>query len=258
MKFLIVSADAQQLQALAKRFTNRFSEEAEVITADSGIYALTSCDITLPNLIISAQYVGDMTGFELYKLIRQEPSFGKVPFILLDSAALNYPDLLPIDQVLETDTGAIDVMRATFEVLSHIGIFKDERAQERHDLQSSIFETAKASGTLDVLTLFDLSLSLSQSRQSGKLLVFFGSSRAALLFKEGQLINATIDDLTGEAAIASIFKTEREYPRAEFCFETLDSLSLPLGPHPIHMPINALLLKMAVSLDHQDPVASEP
>jgi CheY-like chemotaxis protein len=247
MKFVIVSADGVQLQALARRFRKRFGDEAEVITADSGIYALSVCERDLPTLIISTQHLGDMSGLELYKIIRQDISLQATPFILLDTTAITYPHLLPIDRILKTEASAVEVMRATFELITRTGLFFDERSRERHAPQGT--EAAKASGTLEVLTLFDLCLSLSQSKQSGKLLLLFAEKKAWFLFKEGLVINAEMGRLSGEEAITATFKAANEHPKAEFFFEKLDKTSLA-NTSPICASIDEMLLKVAVELDH--------
>lgn len=256
MKFVIATADPDQLEAIKARFQNRFADEAEVIAVDNALYALTVCEQAPPTLIVSGAALADMSGFEFYELVREDMNFIAMPFILLDSAQQASTRFMPIDAVLATDAHPADVLRVTFKLMTQTGTFDDTRSQNRTELRR--FRPTgpiKAEGTLEVLTLFDLTLSLSQGKQSGKLYVLLGETESAMLFVEGQLVGAAIEGLSSEAAVMRIFRLAQDRPDAEFYFEASDQL-----PHSsfqtIDMPISELLLKIAISLDGQRAPAS--
>lgn len=256
MRFLIISADEAQLEAIRTRFANRFGSNAQLLVADSALYALTVCEQTPPTLIVCGKTLTDMSGLELYNLVREDVGFARIPFILLDSEQQGRAGFMPIDDVLTTAAHPADVLRVTFKLITQSGAFTENRTLNRDDVRRfKPTGTVKAEGTLEVLTLFDLALSLGQSKQSGKLYVLLGDTESTILFSKGQLVGAGVEALSGEAAVLRIFKLAQAKPNAEFYFEASDQ-PVHASFHTIDMPINELLLKMAVRLDHQEETAT--
>ena len=252
MKFAIVSSDKAQLESLRARFVNRFAVEAEVSVLESALYALTEFERDEPTLIVSGKDAGDMSGAEFLEIVREDLSLTTIPFILLDSDAKTSVTPLEIDRVLDTDANSADVLRASFDLLTSTGVYSDLRTGSRvmrRQSANSSGSAIKASGTLEVLTLFDLVLSLSQGGKTGTLFVLLDTSEVRMFFEKGLVIGGQIENLTGEEAIIESFRRANDLPSAEFFFE---ATSEPFHPsyHTTKLPINELLLKVAVALDH--------
>lgn len=110
------------------------------------------------------------------------------------------------------------------------------------------------SGTLEVMSLFDLVLSLTQKRNSGRLYLLLAGVEALLVFQQGRFVHAEYEQETGETALLHIFLEAERHPEAEFFFEP--SPPLPQEGMTLHAPVQELLLKVAVALDHRRNVAA--
>lgn len=114
----------------------------------------------------------------------------------------------------------------------------------------------KVSGTLEVMTLFDLVMSLTQKRNSGRLYLLLGRVEALLAFEQGRFVHAEYQELTGEAAVMKIFWEAELRPSAEFFFEP-SGVRLPPGGATLHTSVQEVLLKVAVGLDHRRELAAD-
>ena len=250
MDIIIVNKNLAQAQKIQQRFIDRFGDSATIETLEGALYALTIFERRQPTLIISGEHVGDMSGTSFYELVREDTSLNSVPFILLDTKALHSPFIKDTDAVLTSSVEPVELVRAAFEVLIKSGA----RADDRDDRRNKKFKTptqssVKATGTFEALTLFDLVISLSQNKQSGQLTVHVHNQVTTLSFREGDLLGAQANHLSGEDAILYIFKAASEDSAATFFFET-DETPLTIKK-PIRRPINKLLLEVAVALDEQ-------
>ena len=114
---------------------------------------------------------------------------------------------------------------------------------------------AKVSGTLEVVSLFDLVLLLTQKSSTGKLYLLLGQVEAIFAFQGGQFVHAEYSELTGEAAVMKIFWKAELRPDTEFFFEPSPH-KLPPGGVTIHSSVQEILLKVAVGLDRPHESAS--
>ena len=112
----------------------------------------------------------------------------------------------------------------------------------------------KVSGTLEVFTLFDLVVSLTQKENSGKLYVLLGDTESAMFFEKGRFVHAEFEGIVGEGAVVRIFAEADKYTDAEFFFEPSET-PLPRGSTTIRSTVQELLLKVAVELDHEREAA---
>jgi len=70
---------------------------ARIEHTDRGEQALAEMRVQLPDIVISAMYLPDMTGTALIQAIRNDPALGNVPFVLVSSE--NRPQVLdPVRQ----------------------------------------------------------------------------------------------------------------------------------------------------------------
>ena len=113
--------------------------------------------------------------------------------------------------------------------------------------QNSVKQTI--SGTLEILTLFDLTMSLNTNKKSGKLNIHTPQFEAFIVFDKGNIVHADYYGKTGSKALAMIFIKTDGNAQAQFLFEAENELS-PECPVSITMPFQELLFKIAVALDH--------
>lgn len=240
---------------LRKRFVGRFGGVLELHVAREALYALTMLEREPPDLIVSGKQLGDMSGLEFHEIIRDDASTKALAFILLDSDA---PPLEPAHLAISLDERAhpADVLRATFELLAER--VPDDRNRPREGPPPAASPVrrgdAKVSGTLEIFTLFDLVVSLTQKKNSGYLFVSLGDYEALMRLDQGCLVHAEFGGLTGEAAVVRIFAAADTHHNAEFRFEP-SSVPVPRGDVTIHATVQELLLKVAVELDHEREAA---
>ena len=105
------------------------------------------------------------------------------------------------------------------------------------------------SGTLEILTLFDLTMSLNGNKKSGKLNVSSPNCEATIYLKDGDIVHADYYGMDGETALTNIFVKTDGQRDAQFVFEAEEDLGYDL-PKSINLPFRELLFKIAVALDH--------
>lgn len=117
--------------------------------------------------------------------------------------------------------------------------------------QVTAFDRKKTlSGTLELLTLFDLLLSLNQNGHSGELHISYRDSHKASIFLlEGQPCHAFVSGLSGETALIDIFIKADSDPNASFHFEASNHYFNPDNV-TIKTKTQELLFKVALELDH--------
>lgn len=106
-------------------------------------------------------------------------------------------------------------------------------------------------GKLGAVSLFDMITSFTQNAQTCKFYVFTGYSKSLLLFFEGSLVHAEVDDLIGEEAVTKLAQKVELRPDAKFTVEAWEVGSLHNQRTTIHMSTDKLLLNVAVALDHK-------
>lgn len=105
------------------------------------------------------------------------------------------------------------------------------------------------SGTLEILTLFDLAMSLNTNKKSGKLNITTSKFEAYMIFDKGSIIHADYYGRTGSKALAMIFVKSDGDSESQFLFESEEDAPID-SPVSITMPFQELLFKIAVALDH--------
>ena len=212
--------------------------------SDSGFYALTMLEHSKPDAIICASHVGDMTGLEFYDIVRSDSAYDKCLFILLDESAKEMFHS-PLDLALsETSTP-----RVLINNLEYMHIQKQSTIAMPSRLLNAAKQDAKMTGTLEIVTLFDLVMSLNQNRNSGELLVDIEGCEARLIFQKGELIHASYEGQEGKDALINVFLGAELADNPSFQFVTLDAQH-PSIKRTIETPVKELLFKVAVELDH--------
>ncbi len=264
MKVLLVTADAAQAAALGARFHKRFPDALSFRHAKSVPAALSEMRAALPDIVIGARETEGVGALELLRRIRGESELDKVAVILLDQEVLAHLSPSRLETVLDADAHPAEVLEAAFGLLVLNGRYKEPRAfhgafpehAPAHTLDHFVGQRArsgrdvKVSGTLEVMTLFDLVLSLTQKRNCGRLYLLLGDTEALMVFQQGRFVHAEFGAHTGERAVLQTFLEAEKHPEAEFFFEP-SAVGLPQGGVTLHTSVQELLLKVAVELDHQ-------
>ncbi len=251
MRVLALIADRQQGRALGERFYARFGDKLDMHVLPDAFSASEMLERFNPELFICAAQVGKMKGLDFHAFIRRDPKFKQAVFILLDSTVKGKLTSA-LSAALHTYATPEEVLRTTFKLMVSSGKLRDTRHDSR-DLNTSLrapqVSSARATGSFEVLTLFDLVTSLAQKKNSGTLLLRLGLTNATFVFDAGQLVHARLGGISGEAALVASFLAAESEPDASYEF-VKDSPPLPKEAYTLHTPVQELLLTVAVKLDH--------
>ncbi|CAN5845238.1 hypothetical protein BH24DEI2_BH24DEI2_14250 [soil metagenome] len=239
MNVLIVIADPIRAAGLGKVLNN---EGFTCQLAEGGFYALTMLERNRPDAIIASRDVLDMDGFDLYEIIRSDENLSKIAFVLLDdtvAAQLTFPNDVALPQ--DADGAAVAAALQPFRPL----VFDAEKLKARPRLGK---RGSQLGGTLEVLTLFDLVMSLTQNGRSGTLQLLIEDDEASISLRKGEVVHAAAENLVGEDAFKYIFIQAELADHTEFLFDAADdSVITPT----IGKSVRELLFQAAVELDHK-------
>lgn len=234
MNLLIAIANPERarLQAL-------LAEQAGVqaVVAGGGLYALTQLERGRPDAIICDDDLGDLRGEELFDIVRSDPATAWVPFYLLaDEAPQNF--IGPLNRLLSPRFTSQQVLEAVLR----------QAAPGRQPLDGT--RDVQLRGTLEIISLFDLVVSLNQMRKGGQLLVGIGYDQAQFMLREGEVVMTEFRGVSGEQAFSDAFVATETAPTAGFSFHALSPQTLTQLPGSISKPTSRLLMEVAVHLDH--------
>ncbi len=88
----------------------------QIQLAENATFALTMLERDQPDLIVSSDQLGDMTGRDLYEIVRSDPAMNSITFILLDGTAQKIPDS-PKDLELSWMTTTAEIVKAAKDLL---------------------------------------------------------------------------------------------------------------------------------------------
>jgi CheY-like chemotaxis protein len=241
LRVLLLIADPNRAKALDVHFSS-LGFKCEIMS--DALYALTALERDRPDLIVCDSDAGGMSGQEMHEIIRSEPHLKAVVFVLLDATARLSG---PLDLMLPSDAPADEIATATRTTLVNLGRL-DPDALEKGQLRASSNDP-RLTGTFEVLSLFDLIVSLTQGRKSGDLCIQLAAAEAKVTIQAGRVTHATYQGKVGEDALLLTFTAVEEDQGAEFVLRGLNASDLAVST--INTPIDQLLLKVAVGMDHR-------
>lgn len=255
MNVLAVTQDEVQATALEAHFRRRLGSALTFEHLRSGTRALERLTRESADVVICARDTEDMPGLTVLQRVRRDQ---ETAVVLLDRGALSQFVPSRFDAVLDTSADPADVLDAAYSLLAADGFF-DDAARPFHGAfpgSTRSGRDVKVSGTLEGMTLFDLVLSLTQKRNSGRLYLLLGEVEAQLAFQQGRFVHAEYQQLTGENAVMKVFLEAELHPNTEFFFEPC-SVCLPAGGATLHTSVQEILLKVALELDRHRLTAGQ-
>lgn len=262
-KVLLVDANQATRTSLSQALAEAGYRVAAAATGSSAVDVL---DAERPDLIVSCAQVQDMDGYELFTLVRKDPTTMDTPFLLLagwdrpvalaaSEAGMNMI-VITGDFALETVVGRVgDILNAgmptdTTQPASPAGprggplwVAFDNRAP-RPSEAGAAFE-----GSLDVIDLAEVTQAVALGRKTGRLVVSMDAGEGAILFEHGRMVHAEFCGDTGEGAFAAIVTASQRESRARFRFSRMDRAAMMHGPKTVSRSVEQLLLSIAVRID---------
>lgn len=190
--------------------------------AQSALEALTQLERAVPDAIVCDAQLQDMTGVEMLDIVRSEPQYSPVVFLLVGGEELSSFGLR--DLAVPADATPSDILRELRLILD----FNPLGAQE-------------VSGSFETLGWMGVLRALNQGRRSGELRVRVVSSEACVWLQSGQIVHARYGLLHGEAAITALHSGLMNLVNAEYTFTAGD----PKVPRTITTPTPVLLGRAA-------------
>jgi CheY-like chemotaxis protein len=239
LRVLVLTANPIRAEALYTHFS---SLDFECGVKSDALYALTALERDHPDLIVCDADAGGMSGLEFHEIVRSEPHLNAVVFVLLDDTARL---MGPLDLVLSPDATPDEIAGATRTALVNLGRLEADEF-EKGTIRSSSTD-ARLTGTFEVMSLFDLIVSLTHSRKSGDLCIQLAEAEARVTIRAGRITHATYKGKVGEDALLLTFSAVEEDQGAEFVLRGLNTSDQSVST--INTPIDQLLLKVAVGMD---------
>src|SRR3954464_4859796 len=183
-----------------------------VATASDGGEALRRIQRASPGLVLADVALPTQDGFTGCRTVRASDRFGTIPILLMSSD--RDPDLrvrageAGADDFLETPILVKDLVEQVRELLS-------ERASASHAARSRATPAA-LSGSVSDLGLVDLFNSLETWQKSGVVHCEDGERTARVWVRNGQVVDAEVESLQGEAAFYRLLGWESGTFRVEF------------------------------------------
>jgi CheY-like chemotaxis protein len=89
----------------------------QIHLAENATFALTMLERDQPDIIVSSDQLGDMTGRDLFEIVRSDPSMNNITFILLDGTVQNKIPDSPKDLELSWMTTTAEIVKAARDLL---------------------------------------------------------------------------------------------------------------------------------------------
>ncbi len=275
-KVLLVDANQDSRAALSKALVEA---GYEVAAATSGSSASGALESERPDLVVSYAQVQDMDGYELFTLVRKDPTTMDTPFLLL--AGLDRPVALTaaeagVDMIMTGDFTFEMVVARVGDVLKPgtgaesprpVGAFDGNGGRKPAAPLWTALEAAAArpatsargadfQGSLDVMDLAEVTQAVALGGKTGRLVVGLAAGEGVILFQSGRVVHAAFRGRTGEQAFGHIISASQRETDAWFRFSRMDRAEVMEGPRTISRSVEQLLLSIAVGIDESEPGAA--
>ena len=272
-KVLLVDPDQDSRAALSTALTD---VGYDVAAAPSGSSAVSALEWERPDLIVSPAKVQDMDGYELFALVRKDPTTMDTPFLLL--AGRDRPLALAATEagVTMTLTGDLTPERIVERVIALLkpdardalarSASAAENAREKSSREplwaalgtvgsrsSAGHAAAELQGSLDAMDLAEVTQAIALGGKTGSLVVSLGAGNGTILFQNGRVVHANFCQAAGEKAFAAIVSASQRERNARFSFSRMERAEVSAGSRTISRSVEQLLLSIAVGIDEGEP-----
>ena len=240
------------------------------MTAATGLAAVGMLEAERPDLVVSQAHAQDMDGFELFTLVRKDPTTMETPFLLI--AGRNRPVALAAqesgsnvsvilgDCTLDLILERVGCILATDSVRHEALFDRDGPVRAAEPLwaaldratawQQETFALGEGfAGSLDVIDLAEVTQAIALGRKTGRLDVSLAAGAAMIVFANGRVVHAESSGRVGEPAFAAIITASQHEPDARFRFNRMDHAEISGAPRTITRTVEQVLLDIAVGID---------
>jgi CheY-like chemotaxis protein len=214
-RILIADDDAKLLALLTSSLKKSGYETTEALDGEA---ALEQVKQEKPDLILADITMPKIDGFELCKLIRENPDTADIPFIFLTAKGeLN-------DRVKGLNLGADDYISKPFHISEVTARIKSilQRSAMVTDVPEPEVET-DLKGNLQQMSLAEILQTLGMAKKSGGLKIVKESQVGKIYFDSGDVVQASLEKYKSEEAVYRILAWDEGY----FEFDSTDETDKP-------------------------------
>lgn len=226
---ILIADDDEKVVALLKSSLRRAGYETTL--AANGVEALEFAKKEQPDLILADITMPEMDGFELCRLIREDPVTTHIPFVFLTAKGELH------DKVAGLNLGADDYISKPFhisEVTARIKTILQRMTVMAQRADES--EESDLTGNLEQMQLAEVIQTLTMSQKTGGLKITNDAQRVGkIYFDNGNIIQASLGNHKSEEAVYRILIWEEGY----FEFDSRDRSV----QFPIQVSMNSLLME---------------
>ncbi len=191
---LVVDTEMEMLTLLELRLVNM---GFNVFTARTAEDALEKAKQERPSLIITETDLPDYSGFEFIEQIKADPETKDVPFLFLASK----DDSNSVTRGFRM--GAEDYMIKPIRIEILAAKINNMMAKLRSETKTEP-KAAGVSGSLTEMALPDIIQIMGAGRKTGRIILEHNGRSCSIDMEDGQVVNASVDDLKGEEAFYRI------------------------------------------------------
>jgi len=245
-RLLLIDPDRGTVAALQQALA--VAGLTDVSAVISGSFALTMLERDRPDLIVSRARIPDIDGYELCGIVRSDPEFTGILFVVLADAEDEVPagafDEGGADRIL---VGAFSPETIVTEVRSLLA------ARTIPESESEPVPVAVAAapeglrGSLDVMDLAEVAQAIALGGKTGHLVLALASGEGTVVFDRGRIVHAEFGQLVGEPAFTALVVTSHRAPGGTFFFNPMEAATS--FQRTIERSVESLLLSTAAGID---------
>jgi CheY-like chemotaxis protein len=239
-RLLLIDPDRSTVAALQTALA--VAGLTDVSAVVSGSFALTMLERDRPDLIVSRARIPDIDGYELCDIVRSDPEFTGILFVVLADAEDEVPagafEEGGADRIL---VGAFSPETIVTEVRSLLA------ARTAPPTEPAPAAPQGLRGSLDVMDLAEVAQAIALGGKTGHLVLALASGEGTVFFDRGRIVHAEFGRLVGEPAFTALVVTSHREPGGTFCFNPMEAATSL--QRTIERSVESLLLSTAAGID---------
>ena len=244
-RLLLIDPDRGTVAALQKALA--VAGLTDVSAVVSGSFALTMLERDRPDLIVSRARIHDIDGYELCGIVRSDPEFTGILFVVLADAEDEVPagafDEGGADRIL---VGAFSPETIVTEVRSLLAA-RTIPESESEPVPVAVAAPEGLRGSLDVMDLAEVAQAIALGGKTGHLVLALASGEGTVVFDRGRIVHAEFGHLVGEPAFTALVVTSHRAPGGTFFFNPMEAATS--FQRTIERSVESLLLSTAAGID---------
>jgi CheY-like chemotaxis protein len=247
-RLLLIDPDRGTVAALQEALA--VAGLTDVSAVISGSFALTMLERDRPDLIVSRARIPDIDGYELCGIVRSDPEFTGILFVVLADAE----DEVPAGAFEEG--GADRILVGAFSpetIVTEVRSLLAARTIPESESESEPVPVAVAAapgglrGSLDVMDLAEVAQAIALGGKTGHLVLALASGEGTVVFDRGRIVHAEFGQLVGEPAFTALVVTSHRAPGGTFFFNPMEAATS--FQRTIERSVESLLLSTAAGID---------